>query len=109
MPRFKSSADILKIVSNKEQIRNIGIIAHVDHGKCIDGDSMVTLSDGRIEEIVQIYEKLKRSGPATALVDSLNPNTLKMEDRNVSHVWKLHTDKLVKVTLRNGYSVETTP
>ncbi|TMI19961.1 elongation factor EF-2, partial [Candidatus Bathyarchaeota archaeon] len=41
--------------------------------------------------------------------DSLNPNTLKMEDRNVSHVWKLHTDKLVKVTLRNGYSVETTP
>ncbi|HEV2118708.1 MAG TPA: elongation factor EF-2 [Candidatus Bathyarchaeia archaeon] len=109
MPRFKSSADILKIVSNKDQIRNIGIIAHVDHGKCVDGESMITLSDGRIEEIAQIYEKLRRKGPSMAQVDSLNPRTLKMEDRNVSHVWKLHSNKLVKVTLRNGYSVETTP
>jgi elongation factor 2 len=109
LPRFKSSADILKIVSNKDQIRNIGIIAHVDHGKCVDGDSMVSLSDGRIEEIAQIYEKLRRDGPAPAQVDSLNPQTLRMEDRDVSHVWKLHSDRLVKVTLRNGYSVETTP
>src|SRR3989449_3509336 len=109
MPRFKTSTDILKIVSNKDQIRNIGIIAHVDHGKCVAGDSMVTLSDGRIEEIAQIYDKLKRNGPAAAQVDSLNPQTLKMEDRNISHVWKLQSSKLVKVTLRNGYSVETTP
>jgi len=109
LPRFKSSADILKIVSNKEQIRNIGIIAHVDHGKCVSGDSMVTLSNGQIEEISQVYQRLKTSGPAPAQVDSLNPKTLRMEDRNVSHVWKLHSDKLVRVTLRNGYSVETTP
>ncbi len=109
MPRFKTSGDILKIVSNKDQIRNIGIIAHVDHGKCVSGDSLVTLSDGRIEEIAQVYENLKATGPSRLQVDSLNPQSLKMEDRKVTHVWKLHSDKLVKVTLRNGYSVETTP
>ena len=30
MPRFKTTAEALKIVHNREQIRNLGIIAHVD-------------------------------------------------------------------------------
>ena len=30
MPKFKTTAEALKIVHNKDQIRNIGIIAHVD-------------------------------------------------------------------------------
>jgi hypothetical protein len=29
MPKFKTTAEALKIVHNKDQIRNLGIIAHV--------------------------------------------------------------------------------
>jgi elongation factor 2 len=33
MPRFKQTGDILRLMGSKEDIRNVGIIAHIDHGK----------------------------------------------------------------------------
>jgi elongation factor 2 len=35
MPKFKSTSEALKLVHNKDQIRNLGIIAHVDHGNSL--------------------------------------------------------------------------
>ncbi len=32
MPKYKSTTEVMRVVGIKNQVRNFGVIAHVDHG-----------------------------------------------------------------------------
>ncbi len=86
-------------------------------GKCVHKDSLIPVSDGRIEKIERIYEKYKIHGIEKEIDDgyvvelpkesaprifSFNPETLKIESKEISALWKRREKSLLKFTFDNG-------
>ncbi len=114
---------VQKLMGNKKNIRNMGIVAHVDHGKCVSGNTRLQLADGRVLKASELYFLLSQNAAkirhtATEQVYdtrlsgvnafSLNKSTGKVEEKLIEFAWKLKGGKVIKVKLKNGSEVTTT-
>ncbi len=123
MAKESSIEKIRRLISNQKNVRNIATSAHIHHGKCVAGNSRVILTDGTIKTAREIFEAIikdsrviKENEEYTILspnkeieIFSLNKQTGKIERKEIKHAWRLIGGKTIKIRLRNGFEIETTP
>ena len=119
----KKVEKIERLTNNQANIRNIATSAHIHHGKCISGDSRVMLSNGSVITARDIYEEVAKNGkiykdneehtvfiPKDKItIFSLNKETGSIEKKPVQYVWRLKGGDTIKISLRNGFDIATTP
>ncbi|MEX2017077.1 MAG: elongation factor EF-2 [Candidatus Pacearchaeota archaeon] len=114
---------IQRISRDQKHIRNIATSAHIHHGKCISGNSRIMLADGSIKTAKDIFERVMNNGqiykenedytifsPGEDIgVLSLNKETQQIETKSIQHAWRLRGGNTIKIRLRNGFEITTTP
>jgi elongation factor 2 len=105
VPKFRQTQDIVKLMSKKEDIRDIGIIAHIDHGKTTMSDSLLAeagLLSPKIAGAARALDYLEEEQKRGITIKTANISLLHEVD-NISHVVNLidtpgHVDFTGKVT-----------
>ncbi|MDP2926296.1 MAG: elongation factor EF-2 [Nanoarchaeota archaeon] len=114
---------IKRLIYTQENIRNIATSAHIHHGKCVAGDSRLLMVDGSVKTAKEIYEEISSDGsvfkeneehtvfmPNKKIeIFTLNKDAGKIEKKEIQYAWRLLGGNTIKIKLRNGFEIETTP
>jgi elongation factor 2 len=81
MARFKQIAEIQQLMSKKEYIRNMGIIAHIDHGK-------TTLADSLLAGAGLLSQQMVGSARVLDYLDEEQKRKITIKTANISLLYK---------------------
>jgi elongation factor 2 len=88
MPRFKQIDQILELMRNKESIRNLGIIAHIDHGK-------TTLTDSLLAGAGLLSRKMAGTVRVLDYLEEEQKRKITIKAANISLLYRSHVINLV--------------
>ncbi len=86
MARFKQIAEIQEIMSSKEQVRNFGIIAHIDHGK-------TTLADSLLAGAGLLSRQMAGSARVLDYLEEEQKRKITIKTANISLLYKSNGDR----------------
>jgi elongation factor 2 len=88
MPRFKHFNEILIFMREKERIRNLGIIAHIDHGK-------TTLTDNLLAGAGLMSQSVVGAARVLDYLEEEQKRKITIKTANISLLYKGHVINLV--------------
>ena len=99
----------------------VTVVGHVDHGKCVAGDTLIPLVDGNIRSAKQIFEENFDSKKSKIIDDGVFQDVSDREievfsfdgrsiiNKKVSHIWRREAIKLIDISIASGDRIRTTP
>jgi translation initiation factor 5B len=111
--------NLIMITENKIRQPIVTVCGHVDHGKCVSGDTIIPLSDGTLISAKELFEKnydkslAKKQGKdiiqKTDKITLFNKINSKIFPTKISHIWKREKEELIEIKTSHGDILKTTP
>ncbi len=113
-----------RLANNQATIRNIATSAHIHHGKCVSPETRIQLTDRGVIRAKDLFKVAENNGVKSYEdeikiiydIKDLNIKTFSynkqkgiLEHKKIEHAWKLKGGRTIKVEVRNGLQIETTP